>query len=171
MSTLHGSLTWLCQACAPNFRMMTVLLPGGPQRPVSGRQGGRQAVIPPVDEIADRLAAMSVSRGESDNPNPTNPQETAERDPANPGAGVASGPPPAQGGPPPAQGGPPPAQGGDHIGEDCQLFSKGECPYGISGKKGGVCTSVHRKRCSKFLRWGRKAQRGCKEPSCPIYIQ
>ena len=30
-----------------------------------------------------------------------------------------------------------------------------------------MCTSVHRKRCSKFLRWGSKAERGCKELSCP----
>ena len=61
--------------------MMKVLLPGGPQRPVSKRQQGRETAVSPtadpaVDEIADRLAAMSVSQGES-NPNPTNVQENA----------------------------------------------------------------------------------------------
>jgi hypothetical protein len=39
LSTLHGSLTWLCQACAPSYRMMTAISSGGPQRPVSRRQG------------------------------------------------------------------------------------------------------------------------------------
>jgi hypothetical protein len=152
LSTLHGSLTWLCQTCSPNYRMMTVLLPGGgPQRPVSKRQQGRQPAVSPtaapaVDEIADRLAAMSVTQGES-NPNPTNVQENAGLE-----AGVTvtedvTAAPPTQG-------------------EDCQLFIKGECPFGISGKKGGVCTAVHRKRCSRFMRWGSKVVKGCKEVSC-----
>ena len=153
LSTLHGSLTWLCQTCSPNYRMMTVLLPGGPQRPVSRRQGSIQSIIPPtvapaVDEIADRLAAMSVSQGEPSNPNPINVQETAGKEDTDVTEDVTAG-------------AGPPTQG-----VDCQLFLKGECPFGISGKRGGVCTAVHRKRCARFMRWGSMAVKGCKEISC-----
>ena len=85
LSTIHGSLTWMCQTCTPSYRMMTVMAPGGTQKPVSRRQGGRQGQtiptaapsapatpIPPVpavhvEDIVDRLAAMTVSPGEKEN--------------------------------------------------------------------------------------------------------
>ena len=52
-------------------------------------------------------------------------------------------------------------------GVDCPLFSEGKCPFGISGKRGGECTGVHRKRCTLFLRWGNKNVKGCNLPDCP----
>jgi hypothetical protein len=90
LSTLHGSLTWLCQACAPNYRMMTVMVPGGTQRPVNRRLAARQVAAPPtqnsaqnseqVDEISDRLAAISVSNSESATiPPPTQQQQQVEQ--------------------------------------------------------------------------------------------
>ena len=30
-----------------------------------------------------------------------------------------------------------------------------------------MCSAVHRKRCSRFMRWGNKGVKGCKELSCP----
>ena len=67
-----------------------------------------------MDEIADRLAAMSVSQGEPNNPNHMNVQEDAGSVTSDTEAVTAE------------------------QGEDCQLFIKGECPFGISGKKGGL---------------------------------
>lgn len=166
LSTLHGTLTWLCQACAPNYRMMTVVVPGGTQRPVNRRLATRQAAAPPaqnsaapssesVDEISDRLAAISVSNSESITitpPSQTNqqlPGQQVEEGQVQAGAVSDS------------------HQGTVPLGEDCPLFLKGECPFGISGRKGGLCTAVHRKRCNKFLRWGTKSEKGCKEQACP----
>ena len=68
--------------------MMTVMTgAGGLQRPVSRRQlGGRQPSVShnsaPVDDIADRLAAMSVSTGQSSQSNLADIQVTTE--PASP---------------------------------------------------------------------------------------
>ena len=151
LSTLHGSLTWMCQTCTPSYRMMTVMGADGVQsRPVSRRQGSAPSAptvsapaptAAPVDEIADRLAAMHMSQGETAN---TNFNPTVQEDPTT--EQTVSGP---------------------HAqGQDCPLFYKGECPSGISGRRGGVCTAVHRKRCTQFLRWGSKGTKGCKGDTC-----
>jgi hypothetical protein len=163
--------------------MMTVMTGAGDlQRPVSRRQlGGRQPAVsptisptpPPVDEIVDRLAAMSVSAGQSSQTNPADTQVTSEP--------VSSQP---QNSPVTDQ-----SRETHHAevqtdpvgqttsetvtdlptqqGSDCSFYIRGDCQYGISGKKGGVCSAVHRKRCSKFMRWGNKLQKGCKNESCP----
>ena len=36
----------------------------------------------------------------------------------------------------------------------------------MSGKTGGTCSGKHRKRCNKFLTWGDKHDKGCKEETC-----
>ena len=165
LSTLHGTLTWLCQACAPNYRMMTVVVPGGIQRPVNRRLATRQVAAPPtqnsapssesVDEISDRLAAISVSNSESVTLTPSSqtnqqlPSQQVEQGQVQAGAVSDT------------------HQGPVPLSEDCPLFLQGECPFGISGRKGGLCTAVHRKRCNKFLRWGTKSEKGCKEQACP----
>ena len=81
LATLHGSITWLCKTCTPNYRMMTVMGQGGaPSRPVSRRQTTvtprpapvpeHVTVTPAVEEIADRLGNMHVSsQGETENSN------------------------------------------------------------------------------------------------------
>ena len=160
LSTLHGSLTWLCQTCTPNLSMMTVITPGGPVRPTSRKLVERQGTssqVAPVDEIADRLANLSVSAG-----------TTGDREPVTPPlANLISAPSDNNSS---AQASSPINNTGDTNapqGVDCQLFSKGECPFGISGEKGGLCAAVHRKRCSRFMRWGSKAVKGCKDVSCP----
>ena len=160
LATLHGSITWLCQTCTPNYRMMTVMSQGGAQsRPVSRRQitvTSRPApapatepehvtATPPVDEIADRLANMHMSsQGETQNSN-SNP--SAQEVPATDQTKQTVSGPPTQG-------------------VDCPLFIKGDCSFGISGRRGGVCTAVHRKRCTQFLRWGSKGSKGCKGDTC-----
>ena len=48
----------------------------------------------------------------------------------------------------------------------CQLYLEGKCPHGISGKSNGGCQRQHRKKCTKFMKWGNKGERGCKDPSC-----
>ena len=49
---------------------------------------------------------------------------------------------------------------------DCALLLKNECPFGLSGKKGGICQYRHRQRCSKYMKWGDKHLRGCKDKNC-----
>ena len=49
---------------------------------------------------------------------------------------------------------------------DCELFMRGECPHGMSGKTGGICEQRHRKRCNKFLTWGNKHTNGCRDEAC-----
>ena len=48
---------------------------------------------------------------------------------------------------------------------DCDLFLRGECPHGISGKREGNCEKKHRKRCPKYMNWGNRVEKGCKEGS------
>ena len=175
LTTLHGSLTWLCPGCAPNYRMMTVMTgTGGLQRPASRRQlgtGRQSAVSPtpaPVDEIADRLAAMSVSAGQSSQSNLADTQVTSEPVNSQPQTSPVTDPNHAD-----VQTDSDSQTASDSVtgpptqGVDCPFYIKGDCQYGISGKKGGICSAVHRKRCSKFMRWGNKSQKGCKNESCP----
>ena len=50
---------------------------------------------------------------------------------------------------------------------DCELLLKNECPFGLSGKRGGVCQYRHRQRCPKYMKWGDKHIRGCKDKKLP----
>ena len=52
------------------------------------------------------------------------------------------------------------------IRPDCPLLLRGECPYGISGKKNGNCQYLHRPRCSTYMKWGDKSSNGCKKVPC-----
>jgi hypothetical protein len=164
MSTLHGTLTWLCQVCAPNYKMMTVLTSEGQQRPTSRRKAGNfvpvSSVQNSVEDIADQMASLSVSN--SDSHTESTSDQNSESSQPSPQPATSSSPRSAD------QGG----VGSDihagptTLGVDCQLFIQGDCPHGVSGRKGGVCAAVHRKRCTKFLRWGSKADKGCKDQSC-----
>ena len=49
---------------------------------------------------------------------------------------------------------------------DCEQYKLGRCPFGMSGRTGGKCPSKHRKRCNKYLTWGDKDERGCKDGDC-----
>ena len=46
--------------------------------------------------------------------------------------------------------------------QDCELYLQGICP----GKTNGGCQRLHRKRCSKFMKWGNKGENGCKVVHC-----
>ena len=50
---------------------------------------------------------------------------------------------------------------------DCPLLVIGECPHGLSGKKDGGCKFRHRQRCPKYMSWGDKHSKGCKDLQCP----
>ena len=49
---------------------------------------------------------------------------------------------------------------------DCELYLKGECTHGVSGKSGGGCSKAHRKRCPKFMKWGDRSDKGCSDGDC-----
>ena len=53
-----------------------------------------------------------------------------------------------------------------NSGLDCALFLSGECPFGISGRTGGICRDNHPKRCMPYMRWGNKSDRGCSGIAC-----
>ena len=48
----------------------------------------------------------------------------------------------------------------------CKYYKQGQCRYGMSGKKDGVCPFSHPKACRRFLRNGR---RGCSKNDCPLF--
>ena len=145
LSTLHGSLTWLCHSCSPHYSMMTALGPDGvPNQPLRRKQtvalntvdtqAANQNPAGFIDDITERMAAMNVSNSHSVGGTPN----------------IVSGSAQIQ----------LPTVTEQKL--DCPLFSRGECPYGISGKRGGVCKDLHRKRCTLFMRWGSKGEKGCK---------
>ena len=59
---------------------------------------------------------------------------------------------------------PAPPNAAPHV--DCPLLVRGDCPYGRSGKKDGVCQYLHRNRCSTYMNWGDRAEKGCKKVPC-----
>ena len=48
----------------------------------------------------------------------------------------------------------------------CELYLNGECPHGISGRLNGACERLHPKRCNKYMKWGKRHDKGCKSTSC-----
>ena len=48
----------------------------------------------------------------------------------------------------------------------CELFQLGKCPHGVSGKKSAKgkpsCSKSHPKRCTKFIKYGKKNRYGCR---------
>ena len=50
--------------------------------------------------------------------------------------------------------------------EDCSLHKTLDCPFGISGRKGGECTGAHRQICKRFFQWGGIHRSGCKDNAC-----
>ena len=49
---------------------------------------------------------------------------------------------------------------------DCAPYLRGECQFGISGKRGGVCPLAHKKMCRTFMKWGDRGDKGCKKSPC-----
>ena len=49
---------------------------------------------------------------------------------------------------------------------DCPKLLRNECPHGMSGKKNGVCQYLHRARCSRYMKWGDKVDKGCHKVPC-----
>ena len=50
----------------------------------------------------------------------------------------------------------------------CQLYLKGECTHGMSGKSNGGCKDIHPKNCPVYMRWGNKLAKGCENEECEV---
>ena len=48
----------------------------------------------------------------------------------------------------------------------CESLLRGDCPYGITGRTGGLCPQPHPKRCDKYLTWGSGGDKGCDGSNC-----
>ena len=42
----------------------------------------------------------------------------------------------------------------------CHFYVKGNCRYGLSGKKGGICSFLHPKPCNKLIKHGTNRKLG-----------
>ena len=56
----------------------------------------------------------------------------------------------------------------------CELFQLGKCPHGVSGKTSAKgkpsCPKSHPKRCTKFIKYGKKNRYGCRRgDKCKFY--
>ena len=152
MPEVPGKMLWLCSVCAPISEVMTTVYRGNAGTSAgkpSQTKKGRKTQEPPEQQVeplpppAPPLPPLPPSdepiATETREQNRQGEVETRERDnlPDVP-AEIA----------------------------DCDLYKRGECPYGMSGKTGGTCSGKHRKRCNKFLTWGDKHEKGCKEETC-----
>ena len=167
---LPGSFYWLCAVCSPNYELMTT---SGGCKPASVRR--RLAPAHGLDN------AVSSGQGETVSPKYIPPPTIRSGLPylwaeqsslivlaagqVVTGVEVLSGPPP-----PPAP--PPPIVRSDlpflWSSKDtvCSQYLKGECPHGVSGKLNGLCEKLHPKRCPKYMKWGKKHEKGCQLSSC-----
>ena len=50
--------------------------------------------------------------------------------------------------------------------EACEQYLKGECVHGISGELNGTCEKLNLGRCNKYMKWGKRHDKGCKMVSC-----
>ena len=184
MPDVPGKMLWLCSICAPNCEVMTTVYSGNggtsAGKPSQPRRG-RKAQEPPQPQV-ELLPPPPPP------PPPPAPATTTVEPPATEADGAGRDGVVAEGVPlPPATttNDEQPAtetatdsQGEEEIRErdnlpdapaemaDCELYKRGECPHGMSGKTGGTCSEKHRKRCNKFLTWGDKHEKGCKEETC-----
>ena len=55
---------------------------------------------------------------------------------------------------------------GVQFNDVCELFQLGKCPHGVSGKTSAKgkpsCPKSHPKRCTKFIKYGKKNRYGCR---------
>ena len=137
LSQFPGRLHWLCTECAPKFSLMTsVGVDGRTEKPRSKR-----VVREPVTEAPP--VHQGPEAGDTDD-DASNSADTVAAPPAPPVEPSAAGPPLP----------------------DCPLLVRGGCPHGMSGKKDGVCKYLHRARCSTYMKWGDKVDKGCKKVPC-----
>ena len=172
MPEVPGKMLWLCSVCAPKCEVMTTVYSGNggtsAGKPSQSRRG-KKALDPPQPQVDPPPPPPLPPPTTTDEPpaperdgvvaegvvqNSQREVETIERDirPATVPAGTVELNDQEE------------ALPGDAA--DCELYKRGECPYGMSGKTGGTCSGKHRKRCNKFLTWGDKHDKGCKEETC-----
>ena len=147
LAELPGEFSWLCTVCAPLYQLTTVVGSSrGQERP---RLSSR---CPPTLPVSSASQSTQDGGGED--------LEVPE-----PGPRVEPAPPPPP--PPPTE---PVAEVAQSLADqdvsDCLLYLSGECPFGISGRTGGICPNKHPKRCMTYMRWGNRNIRGCSGITC-----
>ena len=176
---LPGSLYWLCAMCSPNYELMTTT---SGAKPTSVRK--RLAPAHGLDKCEEHdsialpqlvppknLPPPNIRSGLpylwSDQPVAGQPDSDSGSGSNNIVQGVNKTPLPPR---PPV---PPTAVVRAGLpflwatkGTVCQLYLKGDCPHGVSGKSNGGCSELHSKRCSKYMRWGSKHEKGCSSSTC-----
>ena len=189
LAELPGEFSWLCTVCAPLYQLKTVI--GGNRGQERPRLSRRDPSVPqPVLNQTPAQGVGGVSSGGADgggaggegggggveadtgeaHPASSDTAATAEQVPAS----NLTAPPE----PPPLPPNVPLISPGRDInsdntvpgpvnsGQDCALYLSGECPFGISGKTGGICCDNHPKRCMPYMRWGNKSDKGCSGITC-----
>ena len=161
LAELPGEFSWLCTVCAPLYQLKTVVGGSkGQERPRLKRRG-------PVVPLPDQPQQPDQGVAEADVVE-SGGSQTGDTAPADTEAGHQPPDPPPT--PPPVSAGTDTgggeAAGQGASGKDCVLFLSGECPYGISGRTGGICPDKHHKRCMQYMRWGNKSDKGCSGTTC-----
>ena len=169
LSSLPGSLYWLCGSCGPCYELVTTVGQGGRNKPTRKRI----VTVPGGDTSSDTLQHIQPVQV----PNPVSaPSATVRSRLPYLWAGVAEAPETVQAAtiPPPQ---PPPLPSAavrsglpflwQEAGtSECQQYLLGTCPHGISGKVNGVCSGLHKKRCGKYMKWGSENDKGCSSSDC-----
>ena len=153
LAELPGVFSWLCPHCAPLFSLKTVTGAGsrrGNERLRASRGvavPSPQAVEPACNQATPNEGDCSEDHSEvNDQPGEAEQVPHHDRPEQVPTAAAVVG--------------------GQSGGKNCVLYMSGECPFGISGKTGGVCPDKHPKRCMPFMRWGNRSDRGCSGTTC-----
>ena len=158
---LPGKMTWLCHHCKDNFELVTTLGNRGKPtiRSTKRLPPTTPPTTPPSNPLTPPTPVISADEGGSD------PATVIAADDGG-SAGDVQEVHDVSSEPPPVSETSDPDTGVTKEKEVCQLYLKGECPYGISGKTNGDCLSSHPRRCAVYMRWGDKVAKGCKDESC-----
>ena len=159
LAELPGEFSWLCTVCAPLYQLKTAV--GGSK----GQERPRLTIRRPPS-----LPQTQLEEAEGDVGDVTPNVGSASDVNVEQGVGEHGGvEPPVHAQPLPPTAPPlPPEQGAANsdAGQVCALYLSVECPHGISGKTGGICSSRHPKRCLPYMRWGNKHGQGCSGTTC-----
>ena len=142
MARVPGVLYWLCPRCKDCYVLKTEVGGGeGPQRPVERRRGKWVKPLPQAPPPAD---IVLEGRQPEREPPPLGQEDLVVEE---------------------AGGQPQPRE--QEAQPDCAAYLAGECAYGISGRRGEEsCPLLHRKRCSTYMKWGDRGEKGCQKNPC-----
>ena len=176
LAELPGEFSWLCTVCAPLYELKTVL--GGSKGQEKPRLRRYQPVVSqPVTGqqlLAAQVDGAGQGEGQGGGVDSTGGVGASESQsatiPAADQSLVTPVPPPLPNSvtslPASDSVGDSPAPGAGISSQDCALYLSGVCPFGISGKTGGMCPDRHPKRCMPYMKWGNKSDKGCSGITC-----